>query len=821
ALHQLQKLGIWGQELPVVPVHTPLADSFTARLRSVLAGVPFQTPEYPVYCGMSAQPYPAEPEEIRRLLLESISKPVHIRETISQLYRDGVRIFLQLGGGGKLLTNIQSTLALHPHIALSIDREHRGGLEQFQHVVGRLAVMGVALNPVALYRNRVCTEIDPQSPTPPKPGRLLSLTPPRLRPSDETVREIRALMGAPQARPAHAVREPEGSLAYAPPAPGLRGAPGPLAEVMSTLDRFLELQRQEEEAEAQVFARFLETQQAAVMALANATRPAPAAVADAPVAPPAAKPVPAHPHPLIGEIQRWVPGKEFESRLVLDLDAHPFLAHHALIRVPDSLRPLEERLPTLPMTFEAEILAEAAALLAPEMTLVCCHDLEAARWVSLEDSRQLPLNILGRRISSSEVEVELRTPGSDRPAFRGKATVGSTPAMAPPPMEIRLDRPCPTTAADFYAHGPLFHGPMFHVITALNGMSEDAIAAELRVSDPRQLFAAPTAEAPVFDPVLLDALGQVVAYRTLLEDWAVFPLKVGRIWRYRPTPAAGSSARVHIRYQKLDARRLTADMDVFDESGNLWLRIEGWQVWRILWPKGLLEFSYHAREGRLAEPWPTRNPSASCFRVRRDGLGDISPDWIARLYLRGGEWARYRQQPRLDWLLGRIAAKDALRDWLRRHRGKTLHPLEIEIGNLPSGAPVLLSPQEEGLALSVSHIEDAALAVASGARGAGADLARVMERSSEFRELAFDPQERAALAECPGDPLAWLHRAWCAKEAAAKAYGVGFDALPQFRVRSLHPDDESVEVEFLSEGNLLRVQTWLEGDCALAVVELS
>jgi phosphopantetheinyl transferase len=87
--------------------------------------------------------------------------------------------------------------------------------------------------------------------------------------------------------------------------------------------------------------------------------------------------------------------------------------------------------------------------------------------------------------------------------------------------------------------------------------------------------------------------------------------------------------------------------------------------------------------------------------------------------------------------------------------------------------------------------------------------------------LAFDEQERAALAGCSGDPLAWLHRAWCAKEAAAKAHGVGFDALPQFRVRSLNPADESVEVEFLPDANPLRVQTWLDGDCVLAVVELS
>ena len=59
----------------------------------------------------------------------------------------------------------------------------------------------------------------------------------------------------------------------------------------------------------------------------------------------------------------------------------------------------------------------------------------------------------------------------------------------------------------------------------------------------------------------------------------------------------------------------------------------------------------------------------------------------------------------MDWLLGRIAAKDAVRDWLRQHKGMLLHPLEVEIANQPDGAPRLLIPSLPSLAISIAHIE--------------------------------------------------------------------------------------------------------------------
>ncbi len=63
---------------------------------------------------------------------------------------------------------------------------------------------------------------------------------------------------------------------------------------------------------------------------------------------------------------------------------------------------------------------------------------------------------------------------------------------------------------------------------------------------------------------------------------------------------------------------------------------------------------------------------------------------------------------------------------------------------------------------------------------------------------------------------AWIHRGWCAKEAAAKAVRLGLGELPQFRIVAVDTEAGWVEMEF--EGKRLRAATWLEGTRTLAVV---
>jgi phosphopantetheinyl transferase (holo-ACP synthase) len=174
----------------------------------------------------------------------------------------------------------------------------------------------------------------------------------------------------------------------------------------------------------------------------------------------------------------------------------------------------------------------------------------------------------------------------------------------------------------------------------------------------------------------------------------------------------------------------------------------------------------------------------------------------------------YRRHPGLDWLLGRVAAKDAVRSWLRQQRNMLLHPLEVEIVNDADGAPRLKLPSIPSLAISIAHIENEAVAIASEAAGLGVDLAEVKERDPGFAGFAFRQDELACFPTRAHN--AWIHRGWCAKEAAGKAIRLGFGQLPQFRIVAVEPETGSIEMEF--EGRCLTAATWHEGNRATAVV---
>lgn len=816
--------GWLAQEIPFPAIHTPLAAPLLEGFRAVLPAFEFRPPRARVYCSMNGRPYPDDPTQILDWVIGSHALPVRGRDTIRQMYEDGVRIFVEVGVGGKWPLQVADAVGDAPFVTVSMDTRGSNGLEPLHRMLGRLAVLGVPFDLGRLYRNRRCREIDLDHPrpTPTKTARPMSLAPPRTQLPDESVNRLREMLTPAVAAP-QAVPQPA-------PANGSGQRPV-LVEAMATMDHFLKVQQQHEESEAKLLTQYLEIQQAALTRFLTQSRH----VGLGPAAPGAML---SRPHPpaekhdfnggprkhatppgtmLLGEVGRLEPGRELEAELVLDLDRHLFLADHAFIKIPEKYRPVEERLPILPMTFGFELLAEAAQLLAPGECVVACRDVTASRWIALESTRTLPLTIRARR-RNAEIEVELRSGNNDKPALRGRVVLG--PALPPPPAprEVAAGQPCPNQASELYTLPLMFHGPRFHVVTTLHGQTDTTLIADLTVRDPAEWVAGGAPAAPLFDPVLLDGLGQAMGYKLLLEGSNIYPLQLGRLTRYRQAPPPGSVVRARIQCRKLDSRLIQFDADVLDPAGRVWFRVEDWKFWRMMWPRELAAFCRRPQDHRIGLPWPTRAPASACCMPARL-FGDMPPDWVARYCLTAREWETYRKQPRLDWLLGRLALKDAVRDWYMQHQGRHLLHLDIEIANLASGAPVVVAPADVPLAVSVTHLEDEARAVVAQARGVGVDLALVRDRGTEFRDQAFDRDEQQVLAATGGDSLAWLHRAWCAKEALAKAHQLGLAALPRFRVRAIEPDGV-MQVEFRPEGKLHAVATFLENDRASASVTL-
>lgn len=161
------------------------------------------------------------------------------------------------------------------------------------------------------------------------------------------------------------------------------------------------------------------------------------------------------------------------------------------------------------------------------------------------------------------------------------------------------------------------------------------------------------------------------------------------------------------------------------------------------------------------------------------GLRSIS--WeraLARVSLTEVESAEWRamgasSERRIEWLYGRIAAKDAVRVWAARTHSLTLAPRDIEIARTDAGAPVVrcrqLQELREAPAISITHNRTFVIAAAGDSRmrvgvdiedrGRSVDrLARALGES----ELEFVSAGRLSVLEL-----------LVAKEAAAKSVGIG------------------------------------------------
>src|SRR5262249_17949108 len=157
--------------------------------------------------------------------------------------------------------------------------------------------------------------------------------------------------------------------------------------------------------------------------------------------------------------------------LDLDLDTHLYLEDHSFIKVPPEYKPLEERLPILPMTVGVEVLAEAAQQLVPDMVVVSCSDVTASRWIAFQSQRQLPLTMKAKAAPPAEGDVEVHTGEGKFPALKGRVTLAPALPAPPPPIEVEKGRPFPIQASDLYSRPLLFHGQRFHVVTRLLGMT--------------------------------------------------------------------------------------------------------------------------------------------------------------------------------------------------------------------------------------------------------------------------------------------------------------------------------------------------------------
>ncbi|MBX2800014.1 MAG: polyketide synthase dehydratase domain-containing protein [Myxococcales bacterium] len=207
---RLVERGVLCQVLPFRSgFHSPLFAEHLQLHREHMQALPLSAPQVPLYSATLAAPYPSDPGQVRRLMVDHLVQPVRFRALVERLYDDGVRVFLQLGQGS-VPGFVGDTLADRPHLALSASEERRSHAAQLRTLRLALFVEGLGQAPAAEERLQIslCT---PSVAV----GRPLGTSAPALEGADPMAAALRATTAALTAGAADVVQ----ALRQTAPAP--------------------------------------------------------------------------------------------------------------------------------------------------------------------------------------------------------------------------------------------------------------------------------------------------------------------------------------------------------------------------------------------------------------------------------------------------------------------------------------------------------------------------------------------------------------------------------------------------------------------------
>jgi hypothetical protein len=264
---------------------------------------------------------------------------------------------------------------------------------------------------------------------------------------------------------------------------------------------------------------------------------------------------------------------------------------------------------------------------------------------------------------TSAYEIEASVEGFARATIHMAA--GPAPSPAPQLAPLSNPRPSPVGHRELYSEHWMFHGPAFRGVREITALGDDGVDGKI------ESLATPGA--------WLDNAGQLYGWwlmATVDSDFLALPQSIDRIDFYGPRPPLGQIVDCSVRIVEVGTRTMRADLELV-WNGHLIVRISGWVDRRFdsdapLWLM-LREPEHHL----LASP--TR---CGYLAVEERWSDAASRELMARRYLDARERAIYEalnpREQRL-WLLGRIAAKDAVRHALWSKGHGPLFPIEVPL----------------------------------------------------------------------------------------------------------------------------------------------
>lgn len=519
--------------------------------------------------------------------------------------------------------------------------------------------------------------------------------------------------------------------------------------------------------------------------------------------------------PILGQIVSIVPGRELVAERTFDPGEDLFLRDHTLGRDVSSSDPSLLGLAVMPLTMSLEIIAEAAKALEPSCLVVGLRDIRAHRWIAFDDEPQT-LRVVAHRLDTNQsaVHVQLRNLTEDRhsseplksPVIEAMVLLGDAYGTPPPssiksPMNGRASQWTP----EALYRDVMFHGPSWRGVTSIEKTGDDGITARITVLPWTSFFRQIADPQFVLDPVVLDAAGQIIGFWTmehLSHAGLIFPFQLEALDIYAPCHRTGEVLIGAASIELIGEQQVRSDIDVIDAAGRVWMRLVGWADKRFELPSSFYHLILGHADAAVSTEWTApiaalAEAPATC-RMAAVSFASDRRFWLrvwASCVLGKTERDHFRalRTPdirQIEWLGGRTAAKEAIRELLRSRNDVVVKHADIEITGNDRGQPVVggawRSQTATDAVVSIAHTGGRAVAVAHlippGAEEAmaersvlvGVDLEQLRERPDGFDDIAFTDNERALFATMDSAARAeWVTRSWCAKETVAKAVGEG------------------------------------------------
>jgi len=692
----------------ILPFQSGFHSPFIAdKLDVILAGMEkaqFQKTKIPLWSATTLEPYPADQESIRKLSAEHLVEPVRFRELTDKLYEEGTRFFIQVGTGG-LIGFIDDTLKGKAFSTIASSTPVRSALAQLQRVVAALFVEGKTI---------ALDFLDIQS-----SSKIASAKGIKLELGSPIIRDFAAIKNL--AKTVEIPKQKNISVAKTGH-PLVQAFQENMADMISMQEEVLTLFQNRPEIKV--------------------SRPA----------------------PIVPQIT--VPAsKDFSKTLYVDLENHPYLIDHSLLRQPKGWSTVADMEPVIPMTMIFEQLAEIAQAEIAGSKVHKIMNVSVFQWMNVAKPFEKTVKGEWKSVNQAYLEIEnfvnaeVLLTSSDRQIPTINLSVGNLLPIERTPEEI------------YEMH--MFHGEKYQGIMEVSKVGTKGIVGKIKGNGGKGS--------------LLDNAGQLFGLwlqLTLTKDRIAFPVKIKDIEFFGNLHDQDGIFECTCSLTEMNDEFAIGDI-VLKRDGKVWCMISGWQNRRLEIDAALWNVSMSPLHNRLSEEIA---PEVFFFHQAYSRVA--SWDFILKRYFNQTEKQHHQTllpNKRKSWMVSRVAVKDAVRNLLKKEKNHPCYPITFEIGKDDVGKPYLIGDSTENIHISLAHKGKDAVGIAKSGKQVGIDMEIIEERSSGFYDVVFTDHELILLKD--KDQAEWTTKFWVAKEAYGKFLGTGLKGNPkQFEVEKITED---------------------------------